>query len=823
MDVLNEMKEMGKKRYKKGMIKAVENDNESNTSYGVRLLAQRIEDVADKIEEYKNSCKKGKGTANGVCYQKTKNINSFVLAYLVSRTVLDYVSKELGLTDLSNKVGLVIEDEARTQHQLDQTKDSGLFKEIIKYLKTKNRPYYHNRKVLLAAGKRAGIAWNSWKPTELHQVGVKLIDLVREATGIIEFKDKPIGHNKFQKKVSPTESCLRLINDCNSYGELANPYLLPLNFHPIPWTNPYNGGYPNKKENHLANRTLVKTRDKAYLKKLKQQDMPHVYRTINKLQSTKWRINADILRVMTELANDATANIPFIPNAQVQVREPNKPPDIATNPDSLKDYKKKKSKYHDDHHRRLSQEIRFKQVIQLADKFKDEEEIYFPFEMDFRGRFYSATSMLSPQGDDQSKGLLEFGEGKPLGEGGVDWLKIHAANCYGFDKVSLAERVEWFDEHEQEIFDSATFPILRDFWKEADKPWMFLACCFEWKRYLRHCEEYEEPTSFLSHLCVNVDGSCNGLQHFSAMLRDDIGGSAVNILPGDKPNDIYGVVAEKVRKRLERDRENGGLKRTIFANRWLNYGVNRKLCKLPVMTLPYGATLFGFKEQLKDELYKSKDQGKRIPFDKDKVEQACNFLAKRISKALSGTVVAACEAMDWLKEVAKIMNKEGLPISWMSPSGFLVKQGYLEQRKKRIKTKLNGTYVYSSINVDDESQSIHKQKQVNSISPNFIHSLDASHLIETINRYENLEGIHFSMVHDSFGTHAMNVEELGEKLRLAFVEMYERGNWLKILPQTIRETYGGEVWDRVKKQIPPFPDYGTLDLREVLNSPYFFA
>lgn len=49
------------------------------------------------------------------------------------------------------------------------------------------------------------------------------------------------------------------------------------------------------------------------------------------------------------------------------------------------------------------------------------------------------------------------------------------------------------------------------------------------------------PASYLSHLPVHMDGSCNGLQHYAALGRDEIGGKAVNLMPSDKPQDVYKV------------------------------------------------------------------------------------------------------------------------------------------------------------------------------------------------------------------------------------------------------------------------------------------
>jgi DNA-directed RNA polymerase, mitochondrial len=44
---------------------------------------------------------------------------------------------------------------------------------------------------------------------------------------------------------------------------------------------------------------------------------------------------------------------------------------------------------------------------------------------------------MNPQSDDIGRSLLEFAEGKPLGERGAYWLAIQLANCYWKKKVSF--------------------------------------------------------------------------------------------------------------------------------------------------------------------------------------------------------------------------------------------------------------------------------------------------------------------------------------------------------------------------------------------------
>ena len=149
---------------------------------------------------------------------------------------------------------------------------------------------------------------------------------------------------------------------------------------------------------------------------------------------------------------------------------------------------------------------------------------------------------LNPQGNSLAKGLLMFADGKPLGseEAAAEFL-IHGANCFGFDKASMQERVDWVVEHHDEILAVQTHLLTNLWWaKQADDPWCFLAWCNEYKSYV------ENGLDHVSYIPIQKDGSCSGLQHWSCALRDPIGASAVNIIPSDVPSDIYQTVIDKV-------------------------------------------------------------------------------------------------------------------------------------------------------------------------------------------------------------------------------------------------------------------------------------
>src|SRR4051812_18856804 len=125
------------------------------------------------------------------------------------------------------------------------------------------------------------------------------------------------------------------------------------------------------------------------------------------------------------------------------------------------------------------------------------ETMYFPHNMDFRGRAYPVPPTLNHLGNDLCRGLLQFEVAKPLGENGFRWLKIHMANLYGFDKHSFKEREQFTVDHMADIMESADIPLGGSrWWLKAEDPWQCLAACYELTEAVRSGYPHEH----VSHL-----------------------------------------------------------------------------------------------------------------------------------------------------------------------------------------------------------------------------------------------------------------------------------------------------------------------------------
>lgn len=61
------------------------------------------------------------------------------------------------------------------------------------------------------------------------------------------------------------------------------------------------------------------------------------------------------------------------------------------------------------------------------------------------------------------------------------------------------------------------------------------------------------PEEYRSHAHIHVDGSCNGMQHYAALGRDDRGARQVNLADSERPGDVYTAILKLVLAEIEKE------------------------------------------------------------------------------------------------------------------------------------------------------------------------------------------------------------------------------------------------------------------------------
>lgn len=793
LELENLMSARGREKFIINTNKAEEHGRGADTTYARRLMPEYLQPVTDAVIEYVNSSVPGLGAK----YRKMiAGVEPEQAAYFALRTVFNGITTDRNIQSIVNTIGMLIEDEQKFTQFREEHRE--YYDTVIEGFKKRNtRSYRHKHRVLTMKANERGVSWADWTQRERAQVGVKMLDLIVRNSDLIEIFTRP-SRGRFETVIRPTPECIKWIENHVEYASMLNPELMPCIIPPDPWTSPDSGGYYTPAIRSRVK--LIKCRNQTHLGILRRSDLSSVMLAVNTLQATPWQVNTDVQNVLLDVWNknlrvgmpaSQPLTIPECPLPKGVEKQDMSEDDL----EAFKSWKMEAAQIHTEEKERISKCFQLVRVMKTASAFKQFDKFYFPVQGDFRARLYCTSPGFSPQGPNFGKGVIRFANGKRIGDRGKKWFLIHGSSKYGYDKNSYKERIENIENHHDQIMATVQEPLSnRDFWGNADKPWQFLAWCYEYAGVQKHGHD------FVSHLPIALDGTCNGLQHFSGMLRDPIGGRATNLLPGKTPADIYQDVADVMVRKLER-------MNTDFAKKWLEFGVTRKLTKKPVMTLPYGSTrqnctLSTFSHILETNRTFFGDQ----PF------QSALFLTPILWESIGEVVVAAGVAMDWLQDAATIMAKKNLPILWHTPIGFPAYHASYKVKCIQINSQINGRFQFKFGTFTDK---LNSRKQRSGISPNFVHSMDASHMMMTVNAAAK-EGINnIACIHDDYGTHACDTDRLQRIIREQFVELYTEHDPLNDFKREQEEAYGIEL--------PPIPAKGSLDLSAVLRSPYFFG
>jgi DNA-directed RNA polymerase, mitochondrial len=798
-DLNTEMTTIGVGRYRNKVESAKARGTESETTYGQRLIRGALPKYIKAIDDLKGSWKKVKN--KGAWQVDLLEVPSEKIGFLVMRTALDLLTRKTKMVSLCTKVGNVLDYQIRCDRLIKANKKG----EGIVLGATRKRGWVaskHHIRVSIKHEVEKGLMEDieTWSRRDITSAGVNLVELLRDATGIIEYLYiTDTGRRTPTRYVTASEETLRWVEDFNYHKEMLSPFWLPTVDTPLEWKNIWEGGY-RVEFTELPKMPFIKTTNMEFLRGVEGK-LEEPMEACNLIQQTPWKVNTDVLQTM-QWAWENSVKIGGLPSREDEVM-PDVPSDFHENKKSKAVWKRMAAGVHKRNASTRSRRLLVSKVLFLAEKMSN-SRFFYPSHCDFRGRVYNIPAFLGVQGPDMCRGLLKFARPQRIkSDTDYKWLAIQGANTWGYDKVTLDERVKWSNDFATDAKRIAANPTKELLWTEADDPWQFLAWCFEWA-------QLQNTGKLDTLLPVNMDATNNGLQILSMLTRDEYGMAATNVSPTDAPADIYLVVAKQAERILREQAAEGD----AIAKTWLDFGINRKTTKRSVMCYSYGLTEYSNRAYI-DDWYDDQihGEGRTKAFDEDDKYVAIHVLAKAVWKGIESVLDKPKQCMDWFQECASILSKADMPLNWVTPSGFPVHQEYFNYHYKQVKTWISGAATH--VRYREEDDKLSKRRQKNGVSPNFVHSLDAAALHKTVIRANKEANIYdFAFIHDSYGTHATGCEALSKILRSVFVDMFS---------DDLLQDWRNQLSNQSGLELPAPPDYGNADISKISESTYFFS
>ena len=768
VELEREAKRQGLKRLQDQTLKLENQNYGSATIYGVSSihsllprLVSRIEDTNSRIHERKN------GVAFKDIHKYLASLDAESAAVIACKITFD---KVFGYKDGCNlainvceAIGRAIEDECQMRHY--ETHAPGLLNTLKKNYWHKSIGTHQKFVVIKTLMNRYEVKqWTTWSGSIRIKLGAWLLDCIMNSSGWFTKQSVRQGR-KTSIFVVPTPEFMDIKDEVMANAELFAPLAWPMLIPPKDWSNESAGGYMLNEVMH--GHDLVRRGNNCRI----QGETPLAF--INKIQKVAYTLNPFTVRVAKALEKREIEVGKFLPIIHYAL--PPKPVDIAENKESRKAYCRATAEVKNKQAAEFKRNCRTRMTMEAVNRFSKYERWFIPWSFDYRGRAYPIPAFLTPQDTDFGKSLIRSADESYITESGKKWLAFQVATTFGLDKETMADRLLWTTQNIPLITRVAQDPIdnIGD-WEGADEPWQFLAACEEY--YSVVVTEARKTTG----LFVATDATCSGLQILAGLARDKETARLVNVLPSDRPQDAYAKVADTAKPNCP-----------IHIQKVMD----RKTVKRTVMTIPYNAKPYSNRSYIRDALLE-----KGIEIDKEDL----TVTVKAVRDAMNKVVPGPMSVMKWIEdEVSKAVKRGALEIEWVTPSGFVVNQRIMKKEKKDIRLQLLGE-CRLKIATDDTEADINRHRAAT--APNLIHSLDASLLHLSIDKFDKP----IALIHDSVLTQSVDMDELSAIIRETYMHLFAEHDYLNDFAQQI----GAETE-------PPI--IGDLKPESVIDSTYFFC
>ena len=616
------------------------------------------------------------------------------------------------------------------------------------------------------------------------KVGIELLDLLRMDKKVVFRREAmtevttPLAELVIEeKRVNRNPYKIKIVDEAFAF-KLGLAFFFPSKDRPI-FTQPLmEMPWKWKSFHHPIMGEMVRNTVEGTEDHFTPEKAPSIYNFMNTIRTTSFQVNVKLLKHLIQCKNDSLFTHEKKKFTPVQLA-------------SI-----------------ISQQ---EEIFKIAESL-EETEFWLGAFLDFRGRFYYSNTYFHPQGNKLARSLYKFsGEGIPIGKKGWKALLAAAASENGQDKKTFKEKVKYALKHLKVWMECAADPLAcKDTWQTAENPCGFLSIILE----IHAAFTSENKFKYCSTLPLFIDASNSGTQILSALGKDPIGGRESNLTPSSKRGDVYLLIADQVWVGYQYTEQEEKLFNQINdkiltfqdamdlayeEKRWddrvalgKDYGefyeankeaikasamvfwaklkeLRRKVCKRPVMTIPYSAgertisrTLF------KDWSPEPELRGLTSTYTFE--------LALAVCKTYSTSLKIPTDMMKLFIKLGTRAYGKKKDLSFKVPhSDFFFVQNARKDKMEKVELDRRGQRLKLNVCVG-YSEKIDYDNVKSASAANTTHALDASLLVMIVMAaYNRKKPYPMIVVHDSFATYPGAYHKLYKNCRKQFVKCFGDG------------------------------------------------
>ncbi|MGL4505222.1 MAG: hypothetical protein ACRCUF_05765, partial [Aeromonas sobria] len=312
---------LGEERFKKALERQIERGEVCDSKVAAPLLDTLVPAVMTAFDAFMET--KGRGRPH-VSKQYLSQVKAGTAAFITIKTILAILAKEESapIQRVAMAIGGNLQDEVQYGRIRDE--EAKHFKAKVKDNLDKRQGYMFKKAYMQAV--ETGMleqgelesTHESWTKDHVFHVGVRMIEMVIESTGLVAIERKFAGiPEKDHQAIHLTEEFVAKLSSRAMSLAGISPMHQPMVVPPKPWSDVRGGGYWAKGRRPL---NLIRVGSKRALERYMEVEMGNVYEAVNAIQNTAWHINNRVLAVVNQIAHWENCPVSDIPSMNPAVK-----------------------------------------------------------------------------------------------------------------------------------------------------------------------------------------------------------------------------------------------------------------------------------------------------------------------------------------------------------------------------------------------------------------------------------------------------------------------------------------------------------------------